>query len=744
MAIAPVNKFISIAVPVAPGLQELYEVPTGTSALVLYAQVANVGVGTYPTVTFVQRRESRSTGLTRDIRVIKDVEIPPNDGVILIDGRMVLEKTPLIVDRVYISAIQSGVSTIVDVQYTEPTGVCTVMTEGNHGFSVGDQVTMAGIAFTCANNTSGITTTIFPDPQASYIVNTVADSKVFSTNVGRANGIIHFFNAANHRFIRSVDNAVTIVSSSDKYTPSDATYTPKNGKLKLNLVNNSLFTSSTSHTPSDIEYNAHVGILTVYTATAHGFSSGNLIKFDDYALTVKCSMDGKSTNHTYPRPTDPMHNKWQSITVESTTKFKLDVGASPTKWYNASFAEYDPTVGITTITVGSNTFRGPSKHTPTNAAYNPTTGVFTITLNNHRFNNGDWINIATESLVMSCNYNGASGTAAQKSYPRTTDSAYGKWIRISNVTTNTFEVQVLNTTPSTNTNPHTFVSWADNAISRATSTVKIATESLRFTCAKDNNATNHDYPRATAGDGSPDPAYNTSVPIVARTDTTVALGIGTADFSDVGLHTFVSPTKQKPTAATYNASTGAMTVTIASHGFELGDAIKIDNNSMTFECNYGGGGEENYPRATDPAADTWLPISNVTTNTFDVNVGGAGAAASNAHTFKIATAGISRSVVRAGGDYDHDFVSAVNNSMKRSTEAITIDNSSLIFSCSQDGFGSEHAYPRPGDPASGVNLGIIEADPNSITVNVGISTAGGLVAPLQMEFLASILENSNA
>ena len=93
MAIAPVNKFISVAVPVAPGEQKLYEVPTGTSALVLYAQVANVGIGyTYPTVTFIQRRETRSTGNTRDIRVIKDVEIPPNDAVILIDGRIVLEK----------------------------------------------------------------------------------------------------------------------------------------------------------------------------------------------------------------------------------------------------------------------------------------------------------------------------------------------------------------------------------------------------------------------------------------------------------------------------------------------------------------------------------------------------------------------------------------------------------------------------------------------------------------------------
>ena len=127
MAIAPVNKFISIAVPVAPGLQKLYEVPTGTSALVLYAQVANVGVGTYPTVTFLQRRESRSTGLRRDIRVLKDVEIPPNDGVVLIDGRMVLEKTPTTLDRIYISGIQSGVSTVTDVLYHEPLGVATAV-----------------------------------------------------------------------------------------------------------------------------------------------------------------------------------------------------------------------------------------------------------------------------------------------------------------------------------------------------------------------------------------------------------------------------------------------------------------------------------------------------------------------------------------------------------------------------------------------------------------------------------------
>ena len=56
MAIAPVNKFVSIAVPVAPGLQKLYEVPTGTSALLLYTQVSNVGIAvTYPTVTLFKK-----------------------------------------------------------------------------------------------------------------------------------------------------------------------------------------------------------------------------------------------------------------------------------------------------------------------------------------------------------------------------------------------------------------------------------------------------------------------------------------------------------------------------------------------------------------------------------------------------------------------------------------------------------------------------------------------------------------
>ena len=161
MAIAPVNKFLNVSVPVAPGLQKLYEVPTGTSSLLLYAQVSNVAVGTtYPTVTFIQRREQRSTGNSRDIRVIKDPEIPPNDAVILVDGRMVLEKTAITADSLYVRGHQENVGIITGVDYDEPTGIATVMCYDKHNFNPGDPITMGGIYFTCGSTyTPGNNTT---------------------------------------------------------------------------------------------------------------------------------------------------------------------------------------------------------------------------------------------------------------------------------------------------------------------------------------------------------------------------------------------------------------------------------------------------------------------------------------------------------------------------------------------------------------------------------------------------------
>ena len=131
MAIAPLNKFLTIAVPVAPGEQTIYTTPVGTSAIILYAQVSNVGIGqSYPTVTFTHRRTSvatRTAGNVRNNRIIKDGEIPPNDSLILIDGRLVLERTAIVSDSIVLTGVQTGITTVFDVKYTSSSGVTTVM-----------------------------------------------------------------------------------------------------------------------------------------------------------------------------------------------------------------------------------------------------------------------------------------------------------------------------------------------------------------------------------------------------------------------------------------------------------------------------------------------------------------------------------------------------------------------------------------------------------------------------------------
>jgi len=200
MAVAPLNKFITVAVPVAPGEQTIYTTPTGVSSIVLYASVSNVGVNTYPTITFTHRREStasKTLGNVRNIRVIKNAEIPPQDALVIVDGRLVLERSALIQDSVVIEGVQDGVVSISTVQYDNTTGITTVETATPHGFDVNDEITMSGIAFTCGSYTGGLTTSIFPDPQRSFIVDSidgpVGTSLTFTTNTGVVSGIAHTY-----------------------------------------------------------------------------------------------------------------------------------------------------------------------------------------------------------------------------------------------------------------------------------------------------------------------------------------------------------------------------------------------------------------------------------------------------------------------------------------------------------------------------------------------------------------------
>ena len=385
MAVAPLNKFLTIAVPVAPGEQTLYKAPVGTSAIVLYAQVANVGVNTYPTVTFTHRRTSvatRTAGNIRNNRIIKDGEIPPNDSLILVDGRLVLERTALASDSIVITGGQTGITTINDVKYDHVTGLTTVTTLDPHNFSVNDEITMAGIAFTCPS-TAGITSAIFPAPQVAFVVQKVgAGNTNFETNTGIVKTLPHTYRPAFHRFIRSDVNSINVANITGSLTGAELT-------------------------PTNALYDPISGI-TTFTAASHGLTEST------------------------------------SLTAQT--------------------AVYDPVAGIMTVTVTS----GP---TPALA-------------------NNQYVKFEQGSIRFSCNY-GSGGT---ESYPRFTDPARGRYLKISNVSGTTFEVNV---GVGNVTNAHTFVDADNNGIKRARSTVTLDIESLVFKCSQDNYGSEHRYPRAT-------------------------------------------------------------------------------------------------------------------------------------------------------------------------------------------------------------------------------------------------------
>ena len=515
MAIAPVNKFINIAVPVAPGAQKLYEVPTGTTSLLLYAQVANVGINTYPTVTFLQRRVQRSTENTRDIRVLKDVEIPPNDAVVLVDGRMVLEKTPLVLDQIYITGTQENVGIITGVTYDEPSGTAIVMCKDKHNFNVDDPITMGGIYFTCTGST-GITTNIFPDPQQSYnvvsIVDNVGTSKTFTAHVGTSKGYTHVYESAQHRFVRALPGAVEVVSTTQ-------TTSPHTGQTTLTAGTGTV-------------YDPVTGVMTVQTTGAHGLSDGDLIKILDDSLTFTCNAG--QADHTYA-----------GGLVENAVT--INAASTPVQ-KDVSNAQFDTLTGDLVLTIGSHTF------TTSDTCTIATEKIkFTCKLDNDSTvksyprattpnGNADPAYLqalaitAVGSTTITVNVGAVTPASQNKTYPRDTDPISGKWVRVYNTqaSNNKFDIQVLDNTPSTDTSTHTWVAADANSIVKrgtvfdvsdadynsstgeivltigsntllAGDTVRIAKEHVVMSCTMDNHFTDHAYPR------SGDPAYNTDL-----------------------------------------------------------------------------------------------------------------------------------------------------------------------------------------------------------------------------------------
>jgi len=110
MAQQPLNTYRTISGIVSTTDTEVYRTKTGYTSIVLYAQIANTGVG-IGTVTFYHQRELRSNSgiTTTKTEVIKNGLVPDNDTLIVLEGRLVLERTALKTDSIVMSGISSSV-----------------------------------------------------------------------------------------------------------------------------------------------------------------------------------------------------------------------------------------------------------------------------------------------------------------------------------------------------------------------------------------------------------------------------------------------------------------------------------------------------------------------------------------------------------------------------------------------------------------------------------------------------------
>ena len=348
------------------------------------------------------------------------------------------------------------------------------------------------------------------------------------------------------------------------------------------------FKAAAGWKPTDATYDPATGDFTAIIGAGHPLQTNDVIYLDKEGFTFTCAMDGNKTEHALPTIGQLAYTNGLTITGTSATSFTVNVGASGTDW---SF-------------------------NPTAATYDPATGDFTVTVGEHSLSVGEGVIIEDNSFTFSC---AMDGFQAQKTYPRPgIDPFAGRSVKITSVTSDTLTVNVGASGPNKYFTP----TAADYNAATGDLTVTVGQHGLGvgrgvilednsfvFTCDQDGNATQHSYPRST------DPISGVSTSITA-----------------VGMSTHTV------TNATYDAASGDVVLTVASHGFTKGDYIKLDDASLTFTCVL----DDNtvskaYPRAGyDYASGRWLEISEVTPNTFKINIGAS--SYTGAHTFVSATA----------------------------------------------------------------------------------------------------------
>jgi hypothetical protein len=473
--------------------------------------------------------------------------------------------------------------------------------------------------------------------------------------------------AYTHRFVSAGVNSVTVnpngIGAISAFTPTDATFKSDSGELTLIKSSHGLITADTYTATTGTQYNGTVGILTVkLSATpSPALANGQIVRISNESLTFTCKKDSDATEHLYPRVSDPISGRYVPISnVTGGDTFEINVlkiaGAPSSNVSTHTFvsgisnaiSRSANTVGIAT---GSIAFRCSSDYyksiqyypRTTDEAHNATLSIKSATDNSITVGvgsagGGGTGAVITATVVQGNIHTYVSGLSSSLLIDSTTyfspysigglGNAYDPVSGIMTVTTTTphgVSAAGLQTATAAIYNPYVGIMTITTNGSHGYNTgdyVKIAENSLTFTCAKDNNDSNHTYPRAT------DPIFNKWIQITKKTATQFSIQVlDSVPSTNTSDHTFVSGT------------VGGI--------LKANNTVGIGTSAFTFTCTQDSNVSlHSYPRkdkenpGSDPAHNSTLGVESVgTTTSFTLNVGKSPAGSGGALNFSISSAG---------------------------------------------------------------------------------------------------------
>lgn len=546
--------------------------------------------------------------------------------------KVLKNSTGQLTDLIGINTVGSTVA-ISTALYNNITGILEIETNDSHNILGGDFVKLDNLEFSCGSTGYG-TTTIFPDYDYPVDVVEVISATRVSIRVGpstiphtyETGGTVrrYFTNnfgsgyrepvsigitdlAYEHKFIRSLNNSIA-ASTGDQFTPTKADFTSHTGVLRLTIPN-------------------------------HGLDTNNSIEIALDSLIFSCSDDDFFTEQPYPRSTDPAAGAVLGITSFTTNTISVGVGSAGG---SGTGAVVEATVGIGGTLAFSITNPGQAYINPALIIPEPNyenievVGVSRLGIGaTTETGRNLLLNLEIDQSASQSNedrfFDAASLILDNKAF--IADIAYGRM----NAAFPAF------TTPTGNSQD-----CKDDIVDVLESTaynLKYGGNDLTVDAGQLYITGAH----VSGEEQETIKAFMEARDIAIQIMRNEPVAIGTHTNRNQLFDSTITYDTQSftPTNAAYTASNGNFTVTIANHGFQIGDQVKFLDNSFTFTCSKDSNATEHtYPRVTDPVGSAsttnvtgYVTIDNVTSNTFRVNVGASPTGQQYTHTFVSASSG---------------------------------------------------------------------------------------------------------